>query len=558
MAARVPETFLTPTLPVKPDRRITYAVVILATALIRLAFAHFICWPALGDSNYYDDVARHLARGEGLTSQCIWNFLRAPPTLPMPACGYWGPVVPWIIGAAYLVSGVTAVAGQIVMVALALVLAILGLEVARRVLDDDPLLILISGLLIALHFRLAYFSVTPDTPIPFAVCVNACLLPLGLAVAGWKPGYLVAVPGAVAALLTRADGLLIPLVVVGFTALAVVRRRVGIFTLLGVVALWMVLWAPWLVRNHQVFGTPFPAPTVESLCLTRYDDIHLSRVAPGPKVYFAQGMAKIAAAKWKALLHNLQIAWSGESRIFCVLLLFGLPALIRMPFAWPFLAYGVMLLTAFSLFFDQQTHHGSFFHSLPSLYPFAAAGSLLGLRRLLSWLPDRELTRVLRWLGPWLLVGWMALFTALALIFPEALRGMASEVTMVRGVIQGWRDRQGPAAAGYRYMCNFPLELLGTLHAPVVMTPLDDDRSLFEVADKYGLTHAVLFDEGSGWRWRWSRSVIREEGGTRQLRCIARWPLAAPVLEFAGVAVFVLEKAPAGAGLLGTSPSGSP
>lgn len=510
------------------------------TLVVRLIAMRAVDAAGVGDPNYYNDVAEALARGDGLTSRCAWNLLALTPTLPGPACAYWGPGVPAVVGAAYAVFGIAIPVAQGAMIAMSLALVVLALMLTARLTErgTSPLAV---GLLLAFHLQLTYFGVTVDTPVVFAVAVNACLLPLALGHAGWTPGFALAVPGALAAQLTRADGLLLPALVLGFAALAVWRGRLARGAFVLVLLLYLAGWGGWLARNARAFGTPFPSKMSEGLFLEDYTDLFRITRRPSFERFAALGARRILADKASALVDNLKTLVFGENKLIVALAALSLPALWRNPIAIPYLAYLVSLTLAMTLAFNHQSKFGSFLHSLPSLFPFLAAASLLGvergLARIATWTPGRHrfLARTTLTLAPWLVIMFAALTTLPAVLAREGFGRPFGELKQTRANLQAWWQQNG--GPDVRLMSNDSLDLTGLLPAPVVQEPRDPGlEPVFELARRYRLKYLVIFRAPRYTTRPWDQP--RYEAAGASLTRVAELPAQLSELDLNGIAIF--------------------
>lgn len=480
--------------------RLALFVALIATLAVKLIAMLPVDAAGLGDPNYYEDIAQSFARGEGLTSRCAWNLMHLPDTLPAPGCAYWGPGVPLIAGLAHTLFGPSVRAAQGAMIALSMLLAALAVLLASRALTS-PAGPVFAGLLIAFHLQLTFFAVTVDTPVPFAVAANLALLPLASAHAGWAPGYFLALPGALAAQLTRADGLLLPALVFGFALAGWWRGRLSARALVLMLALYVAGWSVWLVRNERAFGTPFPSSMAEGVLLRDYSDLFRIHSRPSLARFLELGPAKIISERFEVLIDNLGTALFAENLLLVACAALALPALVRDPRAAPFLAYLVALIAAMTLAFPQQSRFGSLLHSLPALFPFLVVSALLGIERGLARIAEwpkgrgRWLARTLFTLAPALLVVYSGIqVLGGALSEQHGLATPFRELAGVRRTLQAWWARPGVGGPDVRLMSNDSLDLLGMLPAPVVQEPRDPGvDAVFELAARYRLRYFVVF-----------------------------------------------------------------
>lgn len=479
--------------------RTAFALVLALTLAVRIVTALVVTSPGIGDPGYYDDVARAIGRGEGLTSRCLWNLLHLPEALPMPGCAYWGPGVPAIAGSAYALFGPDLRCAQAAMILVSLALSGVALALARRLVEGVGAQAM-AGVLIAFHLQIAYFSVTVDTPVPFALFANLCLLPLGLAHAGWAPGFVLAVPGAVAAQLTRADGLLLPLTVFAFALVALARRRIGARTLVAAAAVYGLLVAPWLYRNALAFGTPFPSSALEGIALSEYSDLFKVHTRPTFARFLADGPVKILSDRAAILFHNLETIAFAENKFLFLLALLALPSLARTPLVLPYLAYFAALFFAMSFAFAYQSRFGSLLHSVPALFPlFVAAavrGSQVGVERVSAWPRGsaRRLARTTLAIAPALIALYSALQVVPSVIASGPLAKTYGEFADARTSLREWWDRPGVGGAGVAVMSNDSLDVVTMLGCPVVQEPRDPGLdTVFELAARYRLRYLIVF-----------------------------------------------------------------
>lgn len=515
---------------------------LVAALAVRLLALSAIDAAGLGDPNYYEDVGQALARGEGLTSRCVWNLLHLPAALPGPGCGYWGPGVPAVSGLAHALGGPSVRAPQVAILILSLGLSGLAVWLATWFLRDASALTF-CGLLMAFHLQITFFAVTVDTPIPFAVAANLCLMPLALAHRGWTPGFFLALPGALAAQLTRADGLLLPVLVFAFAALAWRRNRVTARVLALMVVVYLGGYHVWLVHNLHAFGTPFPSSMAEGVLLADYSDLFRIHTRPSLARLIALGPARLVADKLGGLVESVSTLVFGENKLLLFCAALGFPALAAEPLAAPFLAYFVSLVLALSLLFTHQSRFGSLLHSLPALFPFLVVSALFGLERTreraATWPPGRRryLVRTLATLGPGLLLMFSALQVVPALVSPAGVRRPFRELGEVRATVASWWSQPGVGGPDVRLMSNDSLDLLGMVPAPIVQEPRDPGTAaVFELARRYRLRYFVVFRIPRYKTGEWNQPRYTDPGG--ELVHVADLPAKLGEIELDGIAIY--------------------
>jgi hypothetical protein len=150
---------------------------------------------------------------------------------------------------------------------------------------------------------------------------------------------------------------------------------------------YLLVMAPWFIRNWLVFGVPLAAGPSRSLWLTVYDQLF---AYPATSLNFqnwlASGWPEILGARLDALLTNLQSALAVEGAILLapivILATWRLRAqtAVRIAvIAW------IALLVVMSLVFPFSGARGGFFHATAALQPMAWALAAIGLGYFVEW-----------------------------------------------------------------------------------------------------------------------------------------------------------------------------
>jgi hypothetical protein len=226
--------------------------VLLCAVLIRLAFLfHVVAVDGVspliyGDANGYRELATNLAEGKGFSSSRDTGYLvpevfRAPglPLLLAPFAGSDGSLLIYFV--------LLALAGGIL-------LPYVTFAITRRILSGGAALL--TAVLVAFEPHLVFFSVLPQTEVPFMIFSYGGLL--AAFVAYEKKSWLFA---SFAGVLLGYASLIRPgffPVCVGTLVIVflyqVLRSRVSL-RYLAVIAVGMaVVLTPWLMRNHEVTG----------------------------------------------------------------------------------------------------------------------------------------------------------------------------------------------------------------------------------------------------------------------------------------------------------------
>ena len=293
------------------------AVLGLAVATLVAAFQ-----PAPGymDADSYYAGGRQLATGHGFTEPYLWNYLDNPTGLPHPSNAYWMPLASLLAAAGAVLFGPGSwCAARVGFLAVAAALPPLTAALAWSFTSRRDLA-LTSGLLAVFPaFYLPFLPVT-DTfglymlfgALFFLLANRQSLLTRSLLL------------GLLAGLmhLTRADGLLwllMAMVAVLFVLPKPPQRRTlftfyaFLITLLG----YLLVMAPWFIRNISVFGTPLAPGGAKMLWLTSYDQLF---AYPASRLTFTawwqSGFAAILGARLWSLGLNLANTLSVQGEVF--------------------------------------------------------------------------------------------------------------------------------------------------------------------------------------------------------------------------------------------------
>jgi hypothetical protein len=352
--------------------------------LLRLALAWPVTGPSYFDASYYLAAAESLVTGHGLTDQVIWNYLDDPAGLPRPSHLYWLPLNSWLAALGLLLNGWRGV--QAVFIVLSALLVPLAAYLTWSLEPKAPcgwgrrdyavaagLLALFSG-----HYT-GYWGSAPDSFGPFALAIAGAIL-----AAASERWALVGVATGLAAL-TRADGLLIGLVLGGYA----LRRRCWRGVVLLPAACLLAL-LPWWARNWLVAGTPLPGSGLKTIWLRDYEELFYLGQELNLHRYLAWGLGPLLASKLQAGLYNVYVVAGGPWPWLAPFAILGAWAQRRDRRIALALGYGLALWLVMTLGFTFPAQHGSTFHSASALVIFQAAcvpaGIAAGVGRLRHWL----------------------------------------------------------------------------------------------------------------------------------------------------------------------------
>jgi 4-amino-4-deoxy-L-arabinose transferase-like glycosyltransferase len=483
-------------------------LVLLLALVVRLATALLLTRPGYMDAAYYAAGAVRLARGGGLSEPFLWNYLDDPAGLPHAGFLYWMPLPSLLAAPFALLFPGSFFALQIPFILLSALLPPLAYRLAwevagrRRSAWLAGLLTLFSG------FFFPYWTL-PETFAPFALVGSLALWLAG----NWRPeagswkldssrwllvGLLVGL-----AHLTRADGILL-LPAVALASLisppsrptrheARTMRHVSrlivchfSFVVLG----YLLVMAPWFLRNLSAIGTPFSAAGARTLWLRTYDDLFCYGCDLSLRSYLAWGWPGILRSKLWAVGVNLERFLAEDCLVF--LLPFVLIGLHRFRRRSPFtscLAYLLLVYLTHSLAFTFPGPRGGFFHASAAALPFLFAAGAEGLEAAVGWAAHRR-----RWdrRQAQVVFATAAVVAAVALSARVAAAKLPAwrDADVVYEEVGRWLAQQGEDEA--TVMVGNPPAFWSHTGHPAVAVPNGDVETLLAACDRYGASYVVL------------------------------------------------------------------
>jgi hypothetical protein len=368
----------------------------LAALAIRGLAAALFADPAYPDSFYYVNVAHALTGGAGFSIDYIWNFvdvggrLPANAILPIPSNAHWMPLaslvqVPflWLFGDGSLARG--------------LPFWLIGATAAPITwwLARDAGLArgqsLAAGALAAAPGALIPFLAQPDNFALFmplgALALWACArglrgdrrmfmvggLVVGLATLARNDGLLLGIPFGLAFLLER--------VRLSRARDLLPSRLIGWRAALACAGLFLLVMAPWWLRQLAVFGSLSPsASSGRILWITDYSQLWSVSGETTLASFLAQGAGPLLASRVSGLAAALGIFAAVPLLIFLApFTAIGAWLRRRDPAFVPWLVYAVALFAFSGILFAVHVPNGTFLHSAVALVPHAYVLAVLGI-----------------------------------------------------------------------------------------------------------------------------------------------------------------------------------
>jgi hypothetical protein len=489
-----------------PRRWIPWAILILALGT-RWLMAWPFKQPGYTDAYYYAVGAQQLYAGRGFVEPFIWNYLDPPEAVNHPGYLYWMPLTAILGWLGLEAFGDSFKALQVPFVLLSALLPLMSYAVAWDLTGKQKHAVL-AGLLAIFPGYYAHGFVLPDSFAPFALAGSVCVWASGRGLRDGRPLWF-GLAGLAAGFghLARADGLLLAGVALvsaaaqflpPFHGLAGTRepRQTWLTSVVLVICGYLLIMAPWYLRNWLVTGTLLGGPGATTMFLTNYDDMFAFGRPPTLENYLAWGWAEIFKSKAQALSLNLQRLW--VEGLLVVLLPFsamGLWALRRKRLLWPFFLYLPLLFLTMTFVYTFPGMRGGLLHSGGALLPFFYAAAGPGLEVTLRWMSRRVQGWHVRRAWPVFAAGLVAialLVTTFALWQEGAFNGEWNRRDLGYVELGDWLAEHG-AGQAVIMVGDAPGFAWYTGHAAIAV-PNEPLEIILTVADRYGARYLVLDD----------------------------------------------------------------
>ena len=375
----------------------------LALAVRLLLIWHFPD-PAYPDSFYYVDVARALAAGHGFNIDLIWIFpevggvLPAQPVLPVPSNAHWMPLASLVQVPFILAFGEVAWAAALPFALIGAVAAPLTWAIARDA-GASRLVAIGSGVLVAIPVLSLTYMAQPDNFSLYQPLVAASLWMGARGLKGSPRSFALAGLFAGVATLSRNDGLLVLAalgIAFGWDRWRAWRAAAGsaipLWAAVACVGLFVLVMAPWWIRQLAVFGSISPSSASGRVFFIReigeWNSIttpatldHLLGMGVGPFVASRVGGFVAAVMIFTTLVAGF---------ILAPFMVIGAWARRRSLDFGPFFLYGGLLFAFSTLVSAVHVPGGTFIHSAVALAPHAYILALEGVALAVGWVAARR------------------------------------------------------------------------------------------------------------------------------------------------------------------------
>jgi hypothetical protein len=379
---------------------------------LALAVRAVLIWhfpdPAYPDSFYYVDVARSLTAGHGLNVDFVWIFpevggaIPANPTLPIPSNAHWMPLASLVQVPFLAVFGNASWASALPFALIGATAAPITWAIARDARASRSVAIG-AGILTAIPVLSLVYMAQPDN---FSIYQPLVISALWMGARGLKgSGRSFALAGLLAgiATLSRNDGLLV-LVALGLAfvwdrwrawrAHGVARPAISVRAAIGCVALFLLVMAPWWLRQLAVFGSLSPSTASGKVLFIRDIGEWNSITTPATLGHLLdQGPGPLVASRVGGLIAALMIFVTLVAGfVLAPFMVIGGWARRRSLDFGPYFLYAGLLFAFSALVSAVHVPGGTFIHSAVALAPQGYILALEGVALAVAWIAARRRT----------------------------------------------------------------------------------------------------------------------------------------------------------------------
>jgi hypothetical protein len=378
----------------------TYLFLFILALIPPILIAQFQPVPGYLDSDYYFAGGVQLISGKGFTEPYMWNYLDGSTSLPHPSHAYWQPLSSIVAALGMWLTGQTTYASaRLFFILIAGLVAPVTAHLAHRFTGRRDLAITSALLAIFSVYSAPFVGVTDNFGI-FMLCGGlyfifvSQLIENPTLVRNW---FLL---GLLAGLMTlsRTDGLLWLGVAFLFavwhapkTSVIDMVKSIAFCSLLAFLG-FMLIMAPWYMRNINTYGSIMAPGGSRALWLENYDQTFT--YPPSlltPESLLTSGWGEIITVRLKALWQNFQSAFAAHGAIILFpFIIAGVYAHRRNPlvklasFAW------LILFSVMTFLFPFAGARGAFFHAGAAFQPIWWVLAPLGLEAVLAYLRKRN------------------------------------------------------------------------------------------------------------------------------------------------------------------------
>ena len=281
-----------------------YLGITIISMIILVFLASYQTAPGYMDAEYYYGMGLRIAKGLGLSEPFIWNYLAKVDSIPHPGFSYWMPMPAFLTALGIWITGLASFSGgKVIHIILAALMPALTMKVTLEITGSKFAGIL-AGLLALFPVFYCAFMITTDSFSSVMILGGLFFL-----LTKEKESLLSFLGlGLVAGVmhLSRADGML--WIIAGvYCAIKSPRNKTAAFV--SVLGGYLLMMAPWFIRNLFAVGQLMPPGISKALWLTEYNDLFAySTSGLTYRAWISQGFRQILSNYLGAGIANLKTA----------------------------------------------------------------------------------------------------------------------------------------------------------------------------------------------------------------------------------------------------------
>jgi len=364
-----------------------------------LAVSTFQSSPGYMDADYYFSGGMRLIQGFGFSEEILWNYLNNPFGLPHPSHAYWMPMASILAALSMLLSGIKSFSGaRLLFIFISASVPPLTAYFSFLITQRRDLAMSSGFLALFPAFYLAYLPTTDVFSLYMIFGMLSLMMYHSLVSENrdTTPRIFAVsiVLGLIAGLmhLTRTDGfnwIGTFVIFIGFLSLNAqfMDFKKGLVCILLSIVGYLIIMAPWMVRNLNTFEVLISPGGNRALWITNYNELFIYPASVlTPMRWWGSGLRNIIDARLWALGQNLQTTLAVQGEIFLTpLVLLGLWQSRDRWFVRAGLMAWCLTFIIMTFVFPFQGARGGFFHSGAALQPMFWVMAPIGLEVLLEW-----------------------------------------------------------------------------------------------------------------------------------------------------------------------------
>jgi hypothetical protein len=258
-----------------------------------------------------------------------------------------------------------------------------------------------------------------------------------------------------------------------------------------------LIFAPWAIRDWQVFGNPLPGQALANALSVTGFDIFAWKDPPTVGRYLAVGPARLLEMRAEGIGHNLFSVLLVPGAPLSLIGLIALPLVVRLRALRPIVVVGAVTFLVTSLAFPVATTWGTFLHAAGPVHVLLVIAALVGLDRLIAAVGRRRAwTNPVAWLAPALTVSGAVLFAAV--LFPAFGGSSGAYETRFRALETQMRASGHALGSDGPVITDFPIWLAAATDADALALPAESPANVVDLARTFGASTLIVQDDDHG------------------------------------------------------------